>query len=90
VSMSLYPVKLGDRRRIASGWLVLSEGAVRGILSASADGEVLFGFACDRRIEPEGGMMQFRDLPEAHAWLERRLRSRARPGNRPEWHDDRG
>jgi hypothetical protein len=58
----LNPIRIGDRRRTARGWLVVSAGAVRGILSAGPDGEVIHAFACDRRIAPEGGLMIFRDI----------------------------
>jgi hypothetical protein len=56
-SVALQGVRIGDRRRIARGWLVVADGAIRGILSAGTDGEVLFGFACDRRVTPEDGLM---------------------------------
>ncbi|GEM_PF-5457960 len=73
----LYPVRLGDRGRRAAGWLVLSEGAVRGILSAGMDGEVILTAACDRRIQSDPPMI-FRDLAEAQAWLSKRLRGTRR------------
>lgn len=72
-AVGLSPVRLGDRGRTARGWLVVAEGALRGIMSAGADGqEVVFAFACDRRIEPHGVML-FQDIVEAQAWVEKRL-----------------
>jgi hypothetical protein len=69
----LYEIRLGDRRHMRRGWLILSEGAVRGLLLAGEDGEILFGLAFDRRIRPIDEIMVFRDLVEAQAWLEKRL-----------------
>jgi hypothetical protein len=80
--VALSPIRIGDRRRTARGWLVVSSGAVRGILSAGRDGEVIHAFACDRRITPEGGLMVFRDLDETLAWLERRLPAERPPSRR--------
>jgi hypothetical protein len=80
--VALRPIRIGDRRRTERGWLVVSAGAVRGILSASRGGEVIHAFACDRRIAPEGGLMVFRDLDETLAWLERRLPAEPRPSRR--------
>lgn len=71
--IGLHAVRLGDRKRTGIGWLVVAQGAVRGILSSGSDGEVVHAFACDQRILPKGGLMVFRDLDEAHAWLERCL-----------------
>jgi hypothetical protein len=90
--VALSPIRIGDRRRTARGWLVVSAGAVRGILSAGRDGEVIHAFACDRRIAPEGGLMVFRDLDETLAWLERRLpaeRPSSRPNRPRSFHEDR-
>ena len=81
-------IQLGDRRRTAPGWLITADGALRGILSADADGCVHFGFACDRRIAPDDGYMCFRDLAEAQAWIIRRLTrpvDRPRPLGPPPW-----
>jgi hypothetical protein len=69
----LYEISIGDRRHLRQAWLILSEGAVRGLLLAGDDGEVLFGLAFDRRIRPVEDVMVFRDLAEAQAWLEKRL-----------------
>jgi hypothetical protein len=83
--VSLHPIRLGDRRQTASGWLIVAQGAVRGILSSGPDGQVLHGCACDRRILPPGGLMLFQDLDEAQAWLEERLPVEAphAPSGRP-------
>lgn len=89
-SVALQTVRLGDRGRTAKGWLVVSSGALRGILSEGPEGSVVFGFACDRRIMPEGELMIFVDLDEALAWLEKRLPvpdwPRRRPGPHQMWH----
>lgn len=77
-SVTLHGIRIGDRGRTARGWLVVSDGAVRGILSAGQDGEVLFGFSCDRRITPEG-VIVFRDIEEARVWLEKRLPTLPQP-----------
>jgi hypothetical protein len=69
----LYEMRIGDRRHLRQAWLVLSEGAARGLLLAGEDGEILFGLAFDRRIRPLEDLMVFRDLAEAQAWLEKRL-----------------
>lgn len=70
--MHLHPIRLGDGKRTATGWLVVSHGAVRAILTP-LDGEVLLGFACDRRIRPLDGCLRFCGFQEARSWLERRL-----------------
>lgn len=77
----LYEVRLGDRQHTRRGWLILSEGAVRGLLIAGEDGEILFGLAFDRRIRPVDEMMVFRDLAEAQAWFEKRLEPANAPSN---------
>jgi hypothetical protein len=69
----LYEIRIGDRGQTRPAWLVLSEGAARGLLIAGEDGEILFGLAFDRRIRPAEDVMIFRDLAEAQAWLEKRL-----------------
>lgn len=69
----LYAIRLGDRRHQRQAWLILHEGAARGMLLAGDDGEILFGLAFDRRIRPLDEMMVFRDLAEAQAWLDKRL-----------------
>lgn len=71
--LRLHEIRLGDRRHMRQAWLVLHEGAVRGLLLAGDDGEILFGLSFDRRIRPVDDMMLFHDLAEAQAWLEKRL-----------------
>lgn len=83
-------IRLGNGRRTAAGWLIKSDGVLRGIMSADADGCVHFGFACDRRIAPVDGYMCFRDLAEAQAWIRDRFASRrcrrpAAPPRRLRW-----
>lgn len=69
----LTPIRLGDRKRTAEGWLVICDGALRAIASRDEDGAVLYGFSCDARIRPLDGFMRFRDRPEFEAWLRKRL-----------------
>jgi hypothetical protein len=76
--VALSPIRIGDGPRTARGWLVVAHGAVRAILSAGDDGQIIHAFACDRRVVPEDGMMIFVDLDEAHAWFEKRLPFRPR------------
>jgi len=80
--VQLLPLRLGDPRRTAPGWLVVADGAVRAILAAGEDGEILHGFTCDRHVQPDG-LLVFRNLLEARAWMAKRLgaarRTRARP-----------
>jgi hypothetical protein len=38
-AMTLLPAQLGDRQRTAPGWLIVSDGALRGLLSEGALGE---------------------------------------------------
>lgn len=71
-NVSLHGIRIGDRRRSARGWLIVADGAVRGILTAGQDGEILFSLACDRRIAANDAI-GFRHLNEAQAWLEKRL-----------------
>lgn len=73
--VSLHPIRLGDRRQTAPGWLIVAQGAVRGILSSGPEGQVLHGCVCDRRIFPPNGLMTFDNLDEAQAWLEFRMPS---------------
>ena len=40
MKITLLPVRLGDRQRTAPGWLILSDGALRGLFSEGAQGEV--------------------------------------------------
>lgn len=72
--ITLYPIRLGDRGRVAPGWLVLTDGAARALLTAGEDGEVLFGVWFDRRLRPDHDLMRFADIAEAQAWFQKRLR----------------
>ena len=78
-SLVLFRITLGDRRRRAPGLLLVVDGAVRGILTAGTDGEVIYSFGCDRRIEPIDGIMVFHGLSDALSWLEPRLGACASP-----------
>ena len=68
--VSLHPIRLGDRGRTAPGWMIVAQGAVRGILGSGPDGQVLHACACDRRILPPNGLVVFEGLEEAQAWLD--------------------
>jgi hypothetical protein len=70
--MDLRPITLGDGRRTARGWLVVSRGAVRAVLTP-ADRKMWLHFACDRRVRPADGYRTFGDVEEARSWLEGRL-----------------
>ena len=74
--MQMKPIMLGDRHRRGSGWLVISEGAVRAVLTPGEDG-VYFGFACDQRVRPENGYEVFSSLDEAQHWMTARLEPRS-------------
>lgn len=81
--VDLFRIMLGDRARRAPGLFVSVDAALRGLLTAGPDGEVIHAFACDRRIEPPGGMMIFRDLSDALSWLAPRLDARPSDGSLP-------
>src|SRR3546814_669758 len=74
--MTLEPILLGDGRLRAQGWLVISGGAVRAILTPG-DQAVYHSFACDRRVYPPDGFMTFSGLSEAGAWMSMRLEPEA-------------
>ena len=73
MTVSFRPVELGDRYLTARGWLVVAYGAVRGIVSEMPDGRIHYGFACDRRLQPEDGYKLFQDLQHARWWFDERL-----------------
>lgn len=77
--MDLHPVLLGDGARTATGWLVLSHGAVRAVLTPADDG-IWLQFACDRRARSPEGCLRFHGLQEARSWLERRLEPESTEG----------
>src|SRR3546814_15512179 len=79
--MVLEPILLGDGRLRAQGWLVISGGAVRAILTPG-DRAVYHSFACDRRVYPPDGFMTFSGLSEAGAWMSVRLEPEARSEER--------
>lgn len=68
----LQPIRLGDRGKRAPGWLIVFEGAVRGILCQGDGDEVVLTVACDRRI-CRADFLTFDSLGRAHAWLSRSL-----------------
>jgi hypothetical protein len=86
--LGLFRIILADRELRAPALLLVLDAAVRGLLTTGPDGEVVFSFACDRRIEPVGGMMVFRDLEDALSWLTPRLGAHACPdaGASRDWH----
>lgn len=71
--MRFHRIRLGDGSRIADGWLVISHGAVRAVLTPADDAGALLEFACDHRVRPCDGWRRFRGLGEAEAWLRARL-----------------
>lgn len=71
----LQPIRLGDRARHAPGWLIVYEGAVRGILSQGEHDEVILTVACDRRIQMPD-FLAFPSLAQARPWLAQRLTGR--------------
>jgi hypothetical protein len=79
MTVSFRPVQLGDRNRTARGWLVVACGAVRGIVSEAPDGRIHYGFACDRRLQPEDGYKLFHDLHDARQWFDERLTHQTLP-----------
>jgi hypothetical protein len=79
MTVSFRPVQLGDRNHTARGWLVVASGAVRGIVSEAPDGRIHYGFACDRRLQPEDGYKLFQDLHDARQWFDERLTHRTLP-----------
>jgi hypothetical protein len=79
MTVSFRPIQLGDRYRTARGWLVVAYGAVRGIVSEAPDGRLHYGFACDRRLQPEDGYKLFHDLQDARRWFDERLTHQTLP-----------
>jgi hypothetical protein len=73
MTVSFLSVHLGDQNLKVRGWLVLSQGAVRGIMSEFPDGSIHYGYACDQRVAPVEGYMVFCDLVHASTWFGERL-----------------
>lgn len=73
MNVRLLPIRLGDRRLVARGWLIVAYGAVRGIVTERSDGCIHYGYSCDRRLQPEDGYMLFHSLEEASKWFDDRL-----------------
>ena len=48
--MDLRPIRLGDGGRVATGWLVVSYGAVRPILTPAGENAAILAFACYFRV----------------------------------------
>ena len=78
--MDLRPIRLGDGGRVATGWLVVSHGAVRAILTPADENAAILGFACDFRVRPSDGCLRFAGLKEAEQYLRRRLEPTPRGG----------
>ena len=72
-------VTLGDRWRKAPALYIVADGAIRGLLTPGAMGEVLLSLACDQRIMSPGDLMVFDDLEQARRWLQDRLPPVRRP-----------
>jgi hypothetical protein len=73
MAVKLLPICLGDRRLTARGWLIIAYGAVRGIIAERPDGCIHYGYACDRRLQPDDGYMVFPNLEDASKWFTDRL-----------------
>ncbi|MFC5314206.1 hypothetical protein [Azospirillum rugosum] len=71
--MKFQPITLGDNRRVATGWLVISGGAVRAILTPADDSGAVLAFACDGRVRPADGFLRFSGLSQAEQYLRKRL-----------------
>jgi hypothetical protein len=71
--MDLHPIILGDGRVVATGWLVISDGAVRAILTPADRSGALLAFACDGRVRPPDGFVRFGGIQEAESYLRGRL-----------------
>jgi len=73
MKVTFLAVRLGDRNWTVRGWLVVAHGAIRGIMSETPEGNIHYGYACDRRCAPVDGYMLFYDLVEASKWFDERL-----------------
>ncbi len=81
--VGLFPVRLGDGDRQAPALLVVCDAAIRAIIAPDEEGQVIHRFACDRRVQPIGGLMVFHDLRDALSWFEHRLGARRAAGSLP-------
>lgn len=70
--MRLEQITLGDGMYKAAGFLVISEGALRAIISPTREGTYLI-YACDSRVRPVYGSRRFVTATEACRWLKPRL-----------------
>ena len=77
-------VTLGDRWRKAPALYIVSDGAIRGLLTPGAMGEVVLSLACDQRLMSPGDLVTFDDLEQARRWLRERLPPVPRPKRRDE------
>lgn len=73
--MHLAPILLGDRTLTAYGWLVVSSGSVRAILTPAGRDYVVHCWACDERLRvpPGFGVLNFTSLDQATDWMADRL-----------------
>jgi hypothetical protein len=73
--MQITSILLGDRGLQAYGWLIISGGCVRAILTPAGGDHVIHCWACDERLRapPGFGVLSFYSLEQAAAWLADRL-----------------
>ena len=73
--MHLAPILLGDRTLTAYGWLVVSGGSVRAILTPAGRNHVVHCWACDERLRvpPGFGVLSFNSVDQAANWMADRL-----------------
>jgi len=74
--MRITPILLGDRTVTAYGWLVISDGSVRAILTPAGGEHVVHCWACDERLRPPAGFgaLSFKSLNQATCWMADRLK----------------
>ena len=70
--MEFKKIKLGDGEFEARGWLVISRGAVRGVLIPYS-GQYVLHFSCDSAIQVMYNHALFRDWEMAADWLKNQL-----------------
>lgn len=69
--MELRPIQLGNRSQIATGWLVIANGAVRAFLAPADDRGGLNLYACDDRLRGPDGYMYFSGLGQVRRYFRR-------------------
>jgi len=74
--MNLQPIRVGDGLKVELGWLVLSEGMVRGIFVPDPEYRTLtmLAYAHDKRIQSRDIFsLSFDSMELIAEWLEHRL-----------------